>query len=71
MYVLYRVTRDGNTHTLFQAETFEAVCNEWIRLDQEMKTHSDNFYGIYNTERMDMDMDGLTDEEREQLPPGL
>nr|MCH9839141.1 hypothetical protein [bacterium] len=68
----YKVTRDGNTHTLFEAETFEAVCNEWIRLDQGMKTHSGNFYGIYNTERQDIDMeDGLTDEEREQLPPGL
>ena len=57
---------------MFQAETFEAVCNEWIRLDQGMHPHSGNFHGICNTERMDVDReDGLTDEEREQLPPGL
>ena len=70
MYVLYKVTRDGNTHTLFEAETFEAVCNHAI--EHGYRCSRDFLYGICNTERQDIDMeDGLTDEEREQLPPGL
>jgi hypothetical protein len=75
MYVLYKVTRDGNRHTVFEAETFEAMWNEVLMCDYHIHTDKGVFYGICNTEPPVNEWvwkeSGLTDEEREQLPPGL
>ena len=74
MYVLYSITRDGRTYTMYEADTFKEVRDYAIKHGYRTAATASNFHAICicNTERMDLDKeDGLTDEERENLPPGL
>jgi hypothetical protein len=69
-YVIYRITRDGNMQALHETDTFEEL--RFHALKYGYRCSQDVFYGMCNTERQDIGMeDGLTDEERENLPPGL
>jgi hypothetical protein len=70
MYVLYKVTKDGNTHTMYEVDTLDELLDHILKHDY--RCNRDVYYGVCNTEYQDIGKeDGLTDEERENLPPGL
>lgn len=64
-YRVHQVDLAGNDFEIFRAATFDLACEQVLTA---RKLRPFNVFYIVNADQVDVDSDGLTDEERELHP---